>query len=311
MLEPEMAFAELEDLLDTSEKMLRDCVQHVLTCCEDDLHFFETRSKEEENSSSSLRSQLDSIVSNEFVRMTYTEAVKALESSSQSFEYPIQWGAALQTEHERWLCETYCEGRPVFVTNYPKSCKPFYMRSDDGDRMTVGAFDLLLPGIGELIGGSEREERPDLLSQRMKEMNLLPQLDWYVVFEREAREFQSYHASCFNNVTQSTEIALISLTYITRRSLEYQRLNAPSNVTKTYLAPSRSNTGTWIFVSTEPYVVFEHKNLDYIPQNYHSLYEYSSHITHQLNCLLECYTGTSRWFWIRFRTSFDVYFRRT
>lgn len=184
MLEPEMAFATLEDLLSTSEKMLRDCVKHVLTCCDDDLHFFETRSKEEEEiSTNSLRLQLDSIVSNEFVRMTYTEAIRALESSSKSFEYPVHWGSALQTEHERWLCETYCDGSPVFVTNYPKSCKPFYMRLDDDhdeDRMTVGAFDLLLPGIGELIGGSEREERHELLSQRMKEMNLLPQLDWYL-----------------------------------------------------------------------------------------------------------------------------------
>ena len=191
MLEPEMAFARLEDLLDTSEKMLRDTVRHILACCEDDLHFFETRSKEGEEEMEErpdLRSQLYSIEQDtSFVRMTYTEAVQALESqSSVTFDYPVKWGAALQTEHERWLCETYCNGRPVFVTNYPMSCKPFYMRSDDDDddivneRTTVGAFDLLLPGIGELIGGSEREERPELLKSRMKEMNLLPQLDWYL-----------------------------------------------------------------------------------------------------------------------------------
>ena len=198
MLEPEMAFATLEDILDVSEGMVRHCVAHLLERCDDDLAFFEQRllddnddDKRKQNGTAaqeaiSLRDMLRSVANEPFRRLTYTEAVDELENAVErgdvAFDYPIRWGLPLQTEHERWLSEMHCEGRAVFVTNYPAACKPFYMRADDedDDRPTVGAVDLLVPRIGELVGGSEREERYDRLSARMSSDGLLPELDWYL-----------------------------------------------------------------------------------------------------------------------------------
>eukprot|EP00939_MAST-03C_sp_MAST-3C-sp1_P004319 g4319.t1 len=197
MLEPEMAFATLDDILNVSEGLVRSCVSHLLDRCIDDLAFFDERlatSDADDNKSveTGLIATLDNVAANPFLRMSYTEAIRVLENKQGSdpsfFEFPVAWGHDLQTEHERWLTEVHCGGCPVFVTDYPAECKPFYMRRNDddgaGDRPTVGAVDLLVPRIGELVGGSEREERPSLLEHRMREDGMLPHLEWYLDLRR-------------------------------------------------------------------------------------------------------------------------------
>lgn len=195
MLEPEMAFATLDDILELSQGLLRHTIGHLLDRCDDDLAFFEERMMRDDELQHDmpLRRQLDCVASEPFVRMTYTEAVSALTEKHRvdpgCFEYPAVWGKSLQTEHERWLAEEHCAGRPVFVTDYPAECKAFYMRrngDEDASALgpTVGAVDLLVPRIGELIGGSEREERMSLLESRMSDMGLLPHLQWYLDLRR-------------------------------------------------------------------------------------------------------------------------------
>ncbi len=164
MVEPEVAFCDLDGLAQLAEDFLRGIFAHVLENCAEDLAFFNRFYDKE------LITTLEDIASSDFERMTYTEAVKALQASGESFEFPVLWGSDLQSEHERYLTERKV-GKPVIVTDYPSSIKAFYMRlSDDGE--TVRAMDVLVPRIGEIIGGSQREERLDVLVSRMAEAGL-------------------------------------------------------------------------------------------------------------------------------------------
>ena len=173
MIEPEMAFCDLSENCDLAEDFVKHLLRTVLDDCQEDLDFFNKHIDQ------GLVERLRHVVDSPFERMPYREAVKRLEASGQTFEFPVHLGANLQAEHERYLTEKLV-GRPVFVTDYPKSIKAFYMRrNEDGE--TVGAVDLLVPAVGELIGGSAREERLDVLEQAIREMNLEPEdYGWYL-----------------------------------------------------------------------------------------------------------------------------------
>ena len=164
MVEPEVAFCELDGLAELAEDFLKYIFGHVLENCTEDMEFFNRWYNEE------TISTLEGIVNSQFERITYTDAVNMLLQSGETFEFPVSWGIDLQSEHERYLTEKRI-GRPVIVTDYPKEIKAFYMRMNE-DGKTVGAMDVLAPGIGEIIGGSQREERGDVLRQRMREAGL-------------------------------------------------------------------------------------------------------------------------------------------
>ncbi len=164
MIEPEMAFANLSDDMDMAEKMVKAIINHVMETCKNELEFLNNFVDKE------LLARLNNVVDNTFVRLTYTEAIEILEKVKDRFEFPVYWGVDLQSEHEKFLTEQVFK-KPVFLTDYPKDIKAFYMRLND-DGKTVAAADLLVPGIGELIGGSQREERLDLLEKRMDELGL-------------------------------------------------------------------------------------------------------------------------------------------
>jgi len=171
MIEPEIAFADLAADADLAEDYLRYIFQAVLDERADDMAFFEKFVDKE------CRRRLESFVEASFERMEYGDAVKALESAKRKFEFPVSWGMDMQSEHERWLTEKHCK-RPVVVMNYPKGIKAFYMRLND-DGKTVAAMDVLAPGIGEIVGGSQREERLDVLDARIEEMGLPKETYWW------------------------------------------------------------------------------------------------------------------------------------
>jgi asparaginyl-tRNA synthetase len=172
MIEPEIAFADLKDDADLAERFLKHVFTHVLNERLDDLEFFEQRVHK------GVIERLQKFLEASFERLTYTEAIDVLQKSKKKFDYAPSWGIDLQTEHERFLCEEHV-GRPVVVMNYPEAIKAFYMRSND-DGKTVAAMDILAPGIGEIIGGSQREERLDVLDARMTKMGLVPEhYGWY------------------------------------------------------------------------------------------------------------------------------------
>ncbi len=164
MIEPEMAFSDLNDYMNTAEAMVKYCVSYLLENCPDELQFFNRFFDK------NLIEKLTKVVSSEFVRLPYTKAVELLEPHNDEFEYKVFWGCDLQSEHERYLTEKIYDC-PVFVTDYPKEIKAFYMRLNE-DGKTVAAADLLVPGIGELVGGSQREERTDVLIARMQELGM-------------------------------------------------------------------------------------------------------------------------------------------
>ena len=164
MIEPEIAFADLFDDMELAEDMLKYVISHVLAEAPEEMAFLNNFVEK------GLIDRLTAIVNSDFARCSYTEAIDILKASGQKFEYPVEWGVDLQTEHERYLSEKHF-GKPVFVYNYPKDIKAFYMRMND-DGKTVAATDLLVPGVGELIGGSQREERMDVLLGRIHEMGL-------------------------------------------------------------------------------------------------------------------------------------------
>ncbi len=164
MIEPEIAFADLDDDMALAEDMLKSVIRYVLEQAPEEMKFFN------QFVDKGLLERLDNVISNEFGKITYTEAVELLQKSGKAFEYPVQWGMDLQTEHERYLTEELFK-KPIFVTDYPKEIKAFYMRLNE-DGKTVAAMDCLVPGIGEIIGGSQREERLDVLLSRMEEMGL-------------------------------------------------------------------------------------------------------------------------------------------
>lgn len=171
MVEPEVAFYELADDMDLAERFLKRIFGDILTKCPEDMQFFNKQID------TSLIETLEHVVSSDFVRLTYTEAVEILVKSGQNFEYPVQWGMDLQSEHERYLTEIHFK-RPVILYDYPKEIKAFYMRLNDDDK-TVRGMDVLVPKIGEIIGGSERESRLDVLEMRMKASGLAPEIYWW------------------------------------------------------------------------------------------------------------------------------------
>jgi asparaginyl-tRNA synthetase len=172
MVEPEIAFADLSDNADLAEDLLKYAFRAVLDEREDDMAFFAERIDPD------AITRLEAFVESDFERMTYTEAVAQLEKSGRDWEFPVSWGANLQAEHERYLCEEVAR-RPVVVVDYPKQIKAFYMRLNDDDR-TVAAMDVLAPGMGEIVGGSQREERLDVLDRRIEEMGLdMGPYGWY------------------------------------------------------------------------------------------------------------------------------------
>ena len=177
MMEPEIAFADLTDMMNLAEDMMKYVLSYVMERCPKEMAFFN------QFIDKGLIERLQHIVNSDFVRLPYTEAVKLLEEHKDEFEYPVYWGCDLQTEHERSLTEQLFK-KPVFVTDYPKEIKAFYMRQNE-DGKTVAAADMLVPGIGELIGGSQREERLDVLTARIKELGMDPaDYDWYLDLRR-------------------------------------------------------------------------------------------------------------------------------
>jgi len=164
MIEPEMAFAELKDNMDVSEEMIKYLISYVLESAPEEMEFFNQWVDK------GLLERLNFVLNSDFGRVTYTEAMEELIKSGKQFDYKPEWGIDLQTEHERYLTETVYK-RPLFVTDYPKGIKAFYMRVNE-DNKTVAAMDLLVPGVGEIIGGSQREERYDVLVKRIEEMGL-------------------------------------------------------------------------------------------------------------------------------------------
>lgn len=177
MIEPEMAFCDLQGDMDLAEAFLKHIFKAVLDQCPEDMEFFNQRIDD------SVLETADNIINQEFERITYSSAIALLEKADKTFDYPVEWGVDLQSEHERYLCEEYFK-KPVIVTDYPSSIKAFYMRLND-DEKTVAAMDVLAPKIGEIIGGSQREERLDVLEKRIKEAGMEPeQLWWYLDLRR-------------------------------------------------------------------------------------------------------------------------------
>ena len=167
MIEPELAFADLSDDMDCAEEMVKYIIKHVMTTCAEEIKFLN------QFVDNGLIDRLNNVLNNDFVRLTYTEAIEILEKVQDKFDVKVSWGVDLQSEHERYITEQVFK-KPVFLTNYPKEIKAFYMKLND-DGKTVAASDLLVPGIGELVGGSQREDRYDVLMNRMNECGLNPE----------------------------------------------------------------------------------------------------------------------------------------
>ena len=173
MIEPEMAFCDLEGDMKVAEAMVKYIIRTVLERCPDEMQFFNDRIDK------GLLDRLHNVIDNDFGRVSYTEAIGILQKSGQKFEYPVEWGTDLQSEHERYLTEQVF-GKPMFLTDYPKEIKSFYMRIND-DGKTVAACDLLVPGVGEIVGGSQREERYDVLDARCKELGMdMSEYQWFL-----------------------------------------------------------------------------------------------------------------------------------
>ncbi len=171
MIEPEMAFAELKDYMNIAEELVKYIINYVLKKAPEEMAFFNSFIDK------SLFDRLNNVANSEFGRITYTEAVDILQKSGASFQYPVEWGIDLQTEHERYLTEKVFK-KPIFVTDYPKAIKAFYMRENE-DGKTVAAADLLVPGVGEIVGGSQREERLSVLEKRISEFGLNKEDYWW------------------------------------------------------------------------------------------------------------------------------------
>lgn len=171
MVEPEMAFCDLNGDMDLAEAFLKHIFKHVLDTCPEDMEFFNQRIDD------TVLATAENIINNEFARVPYTEAIALLEKSGKTFEYPVEWGLDLQSEHERYLAEELFK-KPTIVTDYPAKIKAFYMRLND-DEKTVRAMDILAPKIGEIIGGSQREERLDVLQRRIEAQGLDPEVYWW------------------------------------------------------------------------------------------------------------------------------------
>ena len=173
MIEPEMAFFDLKDNMNLIEEMVKYLINYVFENCKPELEFFNSFVDK------GLIERLQLVANSDFVRITYTEAVELLKKHNDKFEYKVEWGSDLQSEHERFLTEQIYK-KPVFVTDYPKDFKAFYMRLND-DNKTVAACDLLVPGVGEIVGGSQREERLDVLLQMIKDKGLKEEDYWWYI----------------------------------------------------------------------------------------------------------------------------------
>jgi asparaginyl-tRNA synthetase len=171
MIEPEIAFADLTDNMQLAEDMVKYVISYVMENAKEEIEFFNSFVEK------GLVEKLNNVVNSDFGRIDYTDAIEILKKNNDNFDYPVQWGTDIQTEHERYLSEKIF-GKPVFVVNYPKDIKAFYMRMNE-DNNTVAAMDLLVPGIGELIGGSQREERLEMLEKRMDEMGVAKEEMWW------------------------------------------------------------------------------------------------------------------------------------
>lgn len=177
MIEPEMAFADIHKNMDVAEDMLKYVISYVLENAPEEMQFFNSFIDKE------LLDRLQNVVDSDFERISYTKAIDILLESKEEFSYPVKWGIDLQTEHERYITEKVYK-KPVFITDYPKEIKAFYMRMNE-DNKTVAAMDLLVPGIGEIVGGSQREERPEVLEQKMIDFGLSPEeYSWYLDLRR-------------------------------------------------------------------------------------------------------------------------------
>lgn len=193
MMEPEMAFADLEDNMANIENMIKYVINYVIQECPEEMEFFNQFVDKD------LLTRLNNVVSNKFKHLSYSEAVDLLLQSDHSFDFPVSWGMDLQTEHERYLTEQIFK-KPVFVYNYPKEIKAFYMRQNE-DGKTVAAVDLLVPGIGEIVGGSQREERYDVLVNRMKELNMdLTPYSWYLELRKYGGVYHSGYGLGFERL---------------------------------------------------------------------------------------------------------------
>mgnify|MGYP000889091279 FL=1 len=182
MIEPEIAFADLDDVMDLAEDMIKYIFQYVLENAPEEMEFFNRFVDK------TVMDRLDNVIHSEFGRLSYTDAIEILKKSNADFRYPVEWGIDLQTEHERYLTEQVFH-KPVFVKDYPRDIKAFYMRMNDDNR-TVAAADLLVPGVGEIIGGSQREERLDRLDERIKELGMKEEDYWWY---RDLRKFGGTH----------------------------------------------------------------------------------------------------------------------
>jgi len=211
MIEPEIAFADLADDATLAERLLKYTFKALLNERAEDLAFFDERVEK------GLVAKLEGIVNSEFVRMDYTDAIKVLEKSPEKFDYPVHWGIDMQSEHERYLTEKHV-GKPVIVMNYPKDIKAFYMRVND-DGKTVAAMDVLAPGIGEIIGGSQREERLDVLDARMSAMNIDKEhYSWY----RDLRRYGTVPHAGFGLGFERTMVYVTGLANV-RDAIPYPR----------------------------------------------------------------------------------------
>eukprot|EP00897_Mesotaenium_endlicherianum_P010960 jgi/Mesen1/9893/ME000070S09176 len=172
MIEPELAFADLADNMACATAFLKHLVRYVLDHCKEDMAFFDKFIEP------GLLARLSAVADGEFAHVTYTEAIDLLQKSKHKFEFPVEWGIDMQSEHERFLTEKLFQGRPLIVTDYPKNIKAFYMR-ENADGKTVAAMDILVPRVGELMGGSQREERLDVLERRLEEVGLDKEAYWW------------------------------------------------------------------------------------------------------------------------------------
>ena len=164
MIEPEICFADLKDDMDLAEDMIKYIIKYVLENCPEEMNFFNSFIDK------GLFDKLNNVINSDFVRISYTDAIKELEKNNDNFDFPVHWGSDLQTEHERYLCENIFK-KPVFVTDYPTEIKAFYMKQNP-DGKTVAAADLLVPGIGEIIGGSQREDNLEVLQDKIKKLGM-------------------------------------------------------------------------------------------------------------------------------------------
>ncbi|MCA9034790.1 MAG: asparagine--tRNA ligase [Planctomycetaceae bacterium] len=203
MVEPEMPFYELPDNMDLAESFIKTMINDVLNDCGDDMQFFNDRIN------NTVLSTLENIRSNQFVRLPYTEAIELLKTSGRQFDYAVEWGCDLQTEHERFLTEEHFR-QPVILFDYPRTLKPFYMRCNE-DGKTVRAMDVLVPGVGEIIGGSQREERLDVLLARIEECGMNPADYWWYI---ELRKFGSVPHSGFGLGLERAVLMITGMTNI-------------------------------------------------------------------------------------------------